>query len=62
MEEYSISPNDEKFQLPTSKDYIKEFERLTPIPNQVIVEVTQLLRIGSSGATYLFLKYRAFVF
>ena len=33
MEEYSISPNDEKFQLPTSKDYIKEFERLTPIPN-----------------------------
>ena len=53
MEEYSISPNDEKFQLPTSKDYIKEFERLKEVcaaQRALGREIVVVMGLGFVGA------------
>ena len=53
MEEYSISPNDEKFQLPTSKNYVKEFERLKELcaaQRALGREIVVVMGLGFVGA------------
>ena len=53
MPKYSISPTDEKFQLPEPEEYIKEFERLQEIvSNQRALnrEIVVVMGIGFVGA------------
>ena len=47
MEEYSVSPNGERFRLPSTEDDLKEFERLKKVVNvhraagrEIVVELS----------------------
>ena len=53
MSEYSISPNGEKFQLPTSEDYSKEYERLKKVVDEQHAfgrEIVVVMGLGFVGA------------